>query len=172
MRAMLGTIGAAAMLAACTTVDTAGPVASSDAPIAIEREAIRYETQPCFGFCPVYVVTVNANGTGTFEGKHHTAVTGTRAFKATPDAYRRFAAALQPYRPESGERLYQPGTPLCPEAATDMSSVDVLWTELSGASQHLNFYFGCGRDNDAMREALRSAPDVLPIAEFIGKRPS
>ncbi len=137
-------------------------------PIAIESETIRYETAPCFGACPVFMIVIAPDGAGTFEGKRFTAVTGVRSFEATPDAYRAFAARLARYRPTHSELLYQPGTPLCKNAPTDMSGVDIVWSELSGASQHLNVYYGCGLLE--MRDALRTAPEVLPIAAFIGGR--
>jgi hypothetical protein len=137
-------------------------------PIAIESETIRYETAPCFGACPVFMIVIAPDGKGTFEGKRFTAVTGIRAFQATPDAYRVFAARLARYRPTENELLYQPGTPLCKNAPTDMSGVDIVWSELSGASQHLNVYYGCGPPE--MRDALRKAPEVLPITTFIGGR--
>jgi hypothetical protein len=114
------------------------------------------------------VIVIAPDGAGTFEGKHFSAVTGVRTFKATPDAYRAFAARIAPYRPTNNELLYQPGTPLCKNAPTDMPGVDIVWSELSGASQHLNVYYGCG--SQTMRDALRKAPEVLPISKFIGTR--
>jgi len=157
---------AATILAGCATMPQPG-----GAPVPIEREEISYSTAPCFGTCPVYTVTVHPDGSGVFEGKAHTAVTGLRSFTMTPDAYRRFATALAPYRPASGERLIQPGSPDCGNAPTDMPGVDVHWTGLEGAGQHLSLYYGCRPDSDdRMRTTLRAAPDLLPIAAFIGKR--
>lgn len=155
--------GATMLLAGCATTTDAGR------PVAIESEAITYETAPCFGTCPVYAVTVRPDGSGVFDGRRHTAVSGTRAFTASPAAYRAFAATLAPYRPV-GERLVQPGTPECRNSPTDMPSVDVRWNEISGASHHLSFYRGCGQGNEAMAAALAAAPDLLPIADYIGKR--
>ena len=149
-------------LSACTTADA--PRGSR--PIALESETIRYETAPCFGTCPVYAVTIAPDGKGTFEGKRFTAVTGIRTFQATPEAYRAFVGKLTPYRPTSNEMLYQPGTPNCGNAPTDMPSVDVMWTDLSGGRQHLNVYYGCGPE--AMRDVLLAAPASLPISSFIG----
>jgi hypothetical protein len=148
-------------LSACATIAT--PQVGH--PVALESETIRYETAPCFGTCPAYAVTISPDGKGTFEGKRFTAVTGTRTFVASPAAYRAFAAKLAPYRPAGNEMLYQPGTRGCENAPTDMPSVDIVWTELSGGRQHLNLYYGCGPE--AMRDALRSAPGSLPIASFI-----
>lgn len=133
-------------------------------------EAIRYETSPCFGMCPVYTVTVRRDGSGTFTGMRNTQVKGDRTFTVTPAQYAAFAARLAPYRPE-GERLYQPGSPLCENAATDMPGVDVKWTGPKG-TDHLNVYYGCDRrKNGAMIDALGNAVDALPIESLIGERP-
>lgn len=152
-------------LSACATIDTP----ESGGPIALESETIRYETAPCFGTCPVYAITIKPDGQGTFEGKRFTAVTGIKKFQTTSAAYRAFASILAPYRPTENEVLYQPGAPNCENAPTDMPSVDVVWTELSGGLQHLNVYYGCGPQE--MRDALRSAPKALPLGSFIGVRP-
>lgn len=149
-------------LSACAAVETP----PSGQPVALESETIRYETSPCFGTCPVYAVTITPDGKGVFEGKRFTAATGTKTFNAGPATYRAFVAGLAPYRPPENERLYQPGTPDCPNAPTDMPSVDVVWSDLSGGRQHLNVYYGCA--SQEMREALRAAPGLLPIAAFIG----
>lgn len=153
---------AASGLAACASIGD--PQRSQ--PVALESETIRYETAPCFGTCPVYAVMIMPDGKGTFEGRAHTAVTGIRSFQITPAVYRAFAAKLAPYRPASNETLYQPGTPNCGNAPTDMPSVDIVWTERSGGRQHLNVYYGCGPQ--AMRDALRDAPTLLPIGSLIG----
>ncbi|MEH3040148.1 MAG: DUF6438 domain-containing protein [Sphingomonas paucimobilis] len=157
-------LGVMSMLGGC--VMAVGNTTTQTAPVAIERETISYETSPCFGTCPVYRVTIRPDGTGVFEGKRFTKVSGIREFRASPAQYRAFAARLQPYRPQ-GERLVQPGQPGCENAPTDMPSVDVRWNEASGASQHLSFYYGCRMREQAMNEALRSVPNELPIRQFI-----
>ncbi|QNM82747.1 hypothetical protein H8M03_12285 [Sphingomonas sabuli] len=158
------------MLAACTAVPAEAPGAqgSPDAPAAGSVETIRYETQACYGFCPVYVVTVGSDGTGQFEGGQHTAVTGPRSFTVTPAQFADFKQRLEPYRPQGERRVADPN---CGgRLATDMPSVDVTWTQ-KGPSSHLYVYYGCNREaNRAMFEALRTAPEALPIAAFIGSR--
>src|SRR3546814_10077944 len=74
-------------------------------------------------------------------------VTGERTFALPRDAYDRFAAALAPYRPESGEVRYEMGSDNCGMAPTDQPSADVTWTSATGASGKLHFYYGCTRDN-------------------------
>lgn len=151
-------------LAACAATPPMG------GPVAIEQESIRYETAPCFGACPVYAVTVRPDGTGTFEGQRFTAVTGPRAFALDPVTYRRFAAALAPYRPASGDLRYAPGEANCGNAPTDMPSASVTWHSNTGAApQTLSFYYGCrGGGAEALAATLRRAPELLPIADLIG----
>ncbi|KQM27827.1 hypothetical protein ASE57_05630 [Sphingomonas sp. Leaf11] len=152
------------MLGGC--VMAVGNTTTQAPPVAIESETISYETSRCFGTCPVYRVTVQPDGSGVFEGRQFTKVVGIRSFRATPAQYRAFAAKLQPYRPQ-GEQLIQPGQPGCGQVATDMPSVDIRWNEISGAAQHLSLYYGCRMHDQAMNEALRSAPNELPIRQFI-----
>ena len=146
-------------LSGCATM--AGTAA--DVPV----ESVSYETGPCFGACPVYRVAVNRDGTGLFEGRRFTAVTGERRFTLTPDQFRAFVGQLEPLRPASGVMRYSGD--VCGAMATDMPSVDVRWRSAGGAEQHLYFYYGCDMErNRAIAERLRSAPDLLPIRDLIG----
>ncbi len=149
-----------------------GPVGEPGRPIPIEGDSIRYETGPCYGRCPVYAITVRPDGTGVFEGKRFTAVTGEKPFKLTRAQYDAFAATLGPYRPESGEIRYAPGQKNCEPAVTDASSVNVTWTRAIGDSQGLYFYYGCRSEkNRPIGQALGDAVEGLPIHDLIGERP-
>ena len=161
MRTPIFGLGLASLtLAGCATV-AAAPTGG--------LESIAYETGPCFGACPVYRVTVNRDGSGVFEGRRFTAVTGERRFQATAEQFRAFARHLAPLRPATGEVHYSGEN--CSMTATDMPSADVAWHGAGGAQQRLSFYFGCDMErNRAIAERLRAAPDLLPIADLIGRR--
>jgi hypothetical protein len=132
--------------------------------------SISFETGPCFGACPVYKVTVNADGTGLFEGRRFTAVTGERPFALSLSQYRAFVAHLAPLRPASGDLRYS-GPPLCQRMATDLPSAEVTWRTRDGDEQHLYFYYGCDMErNRAMAERLNAAPRLLPIGDYIAAR--
>jgi hypothetical protein len=127
-----------------------------------------YVMTPCNGSCPLYAVTVKANGIGMFTGTSNTAVVGRRRFLATREQVAEFLRRLQPYLP-AGELLLS-GPNACRTYATDLPSVDVTWTDESGAG-HLRFDYGCDRgEHHMLAEALRAAPQALPIAGLIGKR--
>ncbi len=159
-------ITALALLGACSTPPEGVP----PPPTAGTIEAIRYEIGPCFGVCPVYAFTARSDGTGTFEGKQHTAVQGARDFKITPSQYADFRSRLEPYRPTS-ERRFATGAECNERVATDMPSVEITWTA-KGPQSRLYVYYGCDMErNSAMFEALRNAPEALPQAQaLIGKR--
>ncbi len=157
---VIGWAALALLASGCTTI--------TERPVAIESDAISYETGPCFGACPVFKVTVSPDGSGTFEGRRFTAVTGERSFRITPDQYRAFAAELAPLRPAEGSvRLSGEN---CAQMATDLPSAEVTWFSQIGNSQSYYFYYGCDMEkNRAIGERLRRAPSLLPIREMIGR---
>jgi hypothetical protein len=158
---IFGAAAAALLAGGCMTVP--------EGPIAIESDSISYETGPCFGACPVFKVSVSPDGTGTFEGRQHTAVTGERSFRLSPEQYRAFAAHLAPLRPAEGSvRL---SGEACAQMATDLPSAGVTWFSQIGNSQNYYFYYGCDMEkNRAIAERLRRAPSLLPIREMIGRQ--
>jgi len=145
------------------------PVASAAQPRpGTPVETIIFETGPCFGTCPVYRVVVNSNGTGTFEGRHHTAVTGTRPFRLRPGQYLAFARHLAPLRPARGTIRY--AGERCRIAATDLPSAEVTWRSRRG-TRGLYFYYGCDMQrNRAIAARLSAAPGLLPIGDYIRAR--
>lgn len=130
---------------------------------------ITYATAACFGTCPVYSITLGPDGQGIFTGERFTAVTGERRFQASPDQVAAFTRSLAAYRPK-GERLIQPGKAECKAMVTDQPGVDVRWQPALAPAAHLGVYYGCdGMRHRAMFDALRAAPNALPVAAFIGK---
>lgn len=71
MRVLRATFIALSLAGCKGTPPQPTPQLGTDAVIVLERTA-------CYGTCPVYTLTVRGNGTVTFEGQQHTAVTGTR----------------------------------------------------------------------------------------------
>jgi len=141
--------------------------AAAQGPTRSPTRSITYETGVCFGRCPVYSVTIYSNGRATFTGRRFTAVEGTREFRVPAGTYQRFARHLAPVRPArdirySGDR--------CRSMATDLPSATVTWQE-PRLRRSLYFYYGCDMQlNRAMADRLRRAPELLPLAEFIGPR--
>ena len=128
---------------------------------------ISYETGPCFGVCPSYKVTVSSDGRGVFEGKRFTAVKGVRRFRIAPAQWRALTDRLRGLHGRGAADLT--GPPLCEAMATDMPTVEVVW---SGAWRPftLRANYGCQTKGQGwMLTHLRLAPAALPIAAFIGR---
>ena len=136
------------------------------AVLAAPAVTITYETTPCFGYCPVYRVTVNSDGSGVFEGMAHSRVQGVRRFRITHGQFRAFVARLAPARPARGnisygydDRCQGAGAP-----PTDGASINVVWNE-GGRRQRLHYYTGCSAPQ--VQRALFEAPGLLPIGQWI-----
>jgi hypothetical protein len=143
--------------------------ASAQSPTRSPTRSITYETGPCFGACPVYSVTIHSNGRATFTGRRFTAVTGTREFRVPAGTYLRFARHLEPLRPARAEEVRYSGD-RCRAMATDLPSATVTWHG-QGGGRSLYFNYGCDMQrNRALADRLRRAPELLPLARYIGPR--
>ena len=56
---------------------------------------ITLERTACFGFCPVYTVTLRDDGSVAYNGKEHVKVTGQQTWKIDPAAVRALAQEMQ-----------------------------------------------------------------------------
>jgi hypothetical protein len=138
-------------------------------PVPRGGETISYATTPCHGTCPVYTVTLGPDGQGIFVGEQFTAVNGERRFQASATQVAAFTESLARVRP-ARDREFGEGKADCEQVATDAPGVRVRWQGALGGTS-LSFYYGC-RGTEASRVAadLRTVPDLLPIADLIGKR--
>lgn len=160
MKSIATALAAALALPACETLP--------DPALGRSIQSLVFETGPCFGACPVYRVTVDADGSGIFEGRRFTAVTGERRFRVTPGQFRALARHLGPLRPFEGIVRYSGES--CASMATDMPSAEVTWRTLGEAEQQLYFYYGCDMEaNRAIAERLNAVPGLLPIGDLIGR---
>ncbi|HET7696969.1 MAG TPA: membrane dipeptidase [Vicinamibacterales bacterium] len=72
----------------------AAPAAAQSVPVQAPI-AITLERTACFGFCPVYTVTLRDDGTVTYNGRQHVKVTGNHTWKIDPAAVRALAQEMQ-----------------------------------------------------------------------------
>lgn len=140
---------------------------------AAQAETIRsisFSVSACMRYCPIYSVTVQADGSGVFDGEDYTAVRGERRFRISPAQFRALASHLAPFRPASGDVRYDETTN-CQGAGqppTDFPSRGVIWVGADGSRQILSFYTGC--NVPAVGAALARVPEMLPIGDYIEPR--
>ena len=149
---------------AALLVQATAPAAVDSRPL----ESISYQTQLCHGPCPVYTVTVHADGRGAFAGGPNTAVAGrTVAFAVTDAQFRALADLLAPIRPASGAAGdYMRGA--CRHVG-DVTSWVVTWREPDGDVQSRCHYLARSREPEGrdIYERMRAIPYMLPIQALI-----
>ena len=157
MKFLLGAAAALALSACAPTPHIAGT-----APIPYTQESIANSVGPCFGFCPVYTVSVAPDGTTIFDGTRHTALLGRKLGGVGPAAYARLATSLAAYRPATGTTTRT----ICDAEASDLSDYHIVWTAPDGTRTMLDHNKGCrSARNTALNALLDEAPQTLGIAD-------
>lgn len=150
---VLITLTIAASLGACASLQEPSAPAGG--------EAISYSVGPCFGFCPVYTVSVTPDGLVRFEGERHTAALGQQEKPGGAGAYRAMSSSLAAYRPATGTTADTE----CENRISDMQHYRITWTAADGTQTVLQHDKGCRSvKNDALNKALEALPAKLGIA--------
>lgn len=177
-------LGAAALLGGCAIIPH--PRSAAEDRLT-ELKWIRYESGPCSTLCPVYRVTVGADGKGLFEGVRYTAVAGRHRFAVPARSFSAFAAALEPVRPKQGPKQGSQQGPKqgpkqglspydsrrgCVTKTPGSPSVRISWRGRAGSRQALLYDFGCNAErNRGVSDRIGQAPSLLPIGALIGPLP-
>ncbi len=150
-------------LGGCSETTALSALGQSTTPI---KETIAWSVGPCFGYCPVYKVEVDGNGTVRFVGERHTAVLGRKAREGGPDAYRAIETALAPYRPSTGAST----STICEQQVSDSSSYVFSWTRSDGTVTTLKHDKGClSPRNIALNTALQTLPRQLGVEDWMSQ---
>ena len=161
---MLKALAASALLlglAACATP-------AMDGGQSAQGETISLAVGPCFGFCPVYSVSVAADGAVRFEGERHTTVVGVEEKTVSPAAYQAVARSLATWRPASGTSAQTE----CEQRASDLPTYTVVWTNAAGETTTLNHDGGCmSETNSRLKAALQAIPGQLGVEPWL-ERPA
>jgi hypothetical protein len=132
-----------------------------------DGELITYESQPgpfC-GECETLKLTAASDGRvwierGHWAGNYEDWRTTVREHQLTPEEFRRFRAALGPYRP-SGTRTLDEGA--CASFISDGGGVSIRWRG-GGGDAELFYNFGCDPENRReMFRAITHAPAVFGL---------
>ncbi|QAY77958.1 DUF6438 domain-containing protein [Sphingosinicella sp. BN140058] len=150
-------------LAACAT--NSSPARPKAAPADVDR--IVYEVGPCHGTCPVYSVSIVADGITYFEGRQHTATNGRAPAEGTPMLFSAVRDSLAAVRPSESETISHPQ---CQTYATDQQVVTVTWMGSNRAPVSLAFDLGCRDERyGEIRKSLAAARRLLPIDTLVGR---
>ena len=143
-------------LAACATA----PETGADAAITLEET-------PCFGFCPVYTMTLHSDGAYVLEGGRNTRQTGLHRGQLSPAAYDRAAAALEEAGFDARDPDITMGNPAaCRNPHTDAQTANITWSKRAG-KKRVTYYQGCNAPK--MRKALEELRAAFDYDTLIAK---
>ncbi|MEO1137172.1 MAG: DUF6438 domain-containing protein [Pseudomonadota bacterium] len=142
---------------------------------AAELESFTLERTACFGFCPVYTVTVSERDILLFKGERFVAEAEGAVSKRLPDGA--FVNLIEIARAhnfaEFGDRYPNEASDNCEAIATDMPSV-IISIETKRLAHAVSVYQGCmgfeGRER--FNEMVLAMDAVLDIDDWIGPRES
>lgn len=144
-----------AALAAC-----AAPGSES---AAAEVDSITLERQPCFGFCPVYTLTIHGDGEVHYNGLNFVEVTGEQTSQIDPAAVQALAdeMAAAGYFDWADEYLNQ--------EVTDHPYVITSITLADGTTKQINHYHGDFSAPEALTALEDRIDEVAGSAQWVGE---
>jgi hypothetical protein len=115
---------------------------------------VSFDRGPCFGTCPVYTLTVSANGTVDYNGAYFVLAQGNQTASLTPSEVRKLHQAVLDADFFSMDDRYEVG-------ATDLPSI-LTTVSMSGQSKSVYHYgLGCGTDLDLAPPGLCHLESLL-----------
>lgn len=156
----------ACLLVACATRADAAP------DHAMHATSITLQRSTCYGNCPSYTVTVDADGQINFVGHAHVQA-GVASGLATPAQLANIFAAVKQAGLRSMRDSYVGSDDGCEMVMSDQPGVKITIVDAEG-SKTVDFYNGCtGAGADAVRPRIeqlaRSIDQQLDTARWIGK---
>ena len=100
---------------------------------------ITLERTECFGFCPVYKLTITADGSVVFEGRRFVKQEGVTISSVSPERLKQLMAEFDRVKFFSLEDDYSETRLSCP---TDQPSA-ITSIRINGKSKTINHYLGC-----------------------------
>lgn len=173
-KGMIAALCAAFALAGCggagMTYDGPGARPAST-PRAVPADTlISLERTECFGTCPVYKVTISADGTVTFDGKRLVEKTGVAEGRISREEVGELIAGFEAANYFSLKDAYTPDSGHCPEVATDHPSANTS-IRVGGKFKSVQHYHGCTGLKEELKDltALENRIDeIANTRQWIG----
>ncbi|HYF38677.1 MAG TPA: DUF6438 domain-containing protein [Gemmatimonadales bacterium] len=158
---------AAGLLAACAPGKSPVPAGESSSALGSEA-AITLERTPCFGGCPVYRISVTAEGVVSYEGRSSVRKVGVATKRIKPEQVSALLSELERGGYFSFAPRYTPAEPVCGRYATD-SPVAITSVRLGDRSHRIEHDYGCGAAPGALVVLERRIDEALGSSEWTGR---
>ena len=115
---------------------------------------VTFERGPCFGTCPVYILTVSADGTASFNGVSFVQAEGTHSASLSPEEVTELHRAVLDADFFDLEDRYEVG-------ATDLPSILTTVTMDGQIKTVYHYGLGCGTELDSAPSGLCALEALL-----------
>jgi hypothetical protein len=122
--------------------------------------AMTLERTACFGFCPIYKLTVYGNGKVVYKGERFVKVTGTRTTTISQTAVRKLIADFQKVNYFKLQDSYTGGHTDAPSAITSLT--------LGKRQKTVNHYLGSPNTPTQLTELENKIDAVVNSKQWIG----
>lgn len=159
------------LLAAACASAPQPPAPPAYVPLSVETaEYIRLAEGPCFGFCPVYELTLYPGGQYVLMAGRFTEGDERADNKPADDAFERAQQALLDGGFADLPENITPDNPdACPNVATDLPTSEITIGNADGYYRTVTYYQGCFVDEvGALLEELRA---IMRIADLVQASP-
>ena len=125
-------------------------------------ESITLERQPCFGFCPVYTVTLREDGTVEYDGQQNVEVTGPQTATIDPGAVQTL-----------GDEMIEAGYLDWEDAYTNQEVTDQAYaittvTLADGTTKRIDHYYGDFSAPEELTELETRIDQTANTAQWVG----
>jgi hypothetical protein len=133
-----------------------------------EDTLITLERTPCFGMCPMYKITISADGRVVFEGRNYVKKIGTAKSTILQQRLRELLAAFEKIGYFDLRDRYNEPEDGCKQWATDNPSA-ITSIRINGKSKSVSHYYGCrGPEVLAeLRKLEQAIDDAVDSAQWI-----
>ncbi len=128
-------------------------------------EQITLERQPCFGFCPVYTVTLHGDGRVEYDGTQNVEVSGPQTATIDPAAVQSLADDMVAAGYLDWEDAYMN------QEVTDMAYVITSITLSDGTTKRIEHYYGDFSAPEALTALEARIDETAGSAQWVGEQP-
>jgi hypothetical protein len=156
----------ATTMAACASKKQASAATDTAAPTTPAITLVSLERKPCFGTCPVYVVTIASDGAMVFEGRKYVDSMGTKNTKLDAARVKAIHALIADHQFFALDDKYAYGEANCRTYASD-APVVITTVTTKDKVKRVEHDGGCADTPPRLRDLEQRIDSLADVARFI-----
>lgn len=156
------------LTAACAHRTPTPDAPASESTATQDGSVLTLERTACFGTCPVYRLSVAADGTVSYEGRAHVRQLGRATGRVAPERLEALLSELERAGYFSFADRYTPAESVCGPATSDSPSA-ITSIRFKGRAKRIEHYYGCGDAPRALAVLEQRIDEVLGSAQWTGR---